>query len=415
MKHIIYSACLLLLASCQSVDSDIAVLAKPNFADTRPPAMNSPDIKTNSIRFATFNTSLYSEEVGGLIKRLNENDVGARKIAAVIQHQRPDILLLNEFDYDAQAIAANVFQKNFLAISQDNQTPISYPYYYIAPVNTGVQSGMDLDNNGKLGGDGRDRGNDAFGYGLHPGQYGMLVLSKFPIDKAKIRSFQNLLWKNLPSAMIPINPVTSKPWYTPEVWARLRLSSKSHWDVPIKTPNGTVHFLVSHPTPPVFDGPEDRNGTRNHDEIKLWAEYLNNKNTQWLCDDKNSCGGLPDDARFVIAGDLNADPTDGDGVPGTMRQLLQHARVLKYNTPSSEGAVISAKTVGQTNLNHQGNAADDTGDFGPKVGNLRLDYVLPSAGMEVKASGVFWLKPGDAGYQWMDASDHHMVWVDVEF
>ena len=415
MKHIIYSACLLLLASCQSVDSDIAVLAKPNFADTRPPAMNSPDIKTDSIRFATFNTSLYSEEVGGLIKRLNENDVGARKIAAVIQHQRPDILLLNEFDYDAQAIAANIFRKNFLAMSQDNQTPISYPYYYIAPVNTGVQSGMDLDNNGKLGGDGRDRGNDAFGYGLHPGQYGMLVLSKFPIDKAKIRSFQNLLWKNLPSAMIPINPVTSKPWYTPEVWARLRLSSKSHWDVPIKTPNGTVHFLVSHPTPPVFDGPEDRNGTRNHDEIKLWAEYLNNKNTQWLCDDKNICGGLPDDARFVIAGDLNADPTDGDGVPGTMRQLLQHARVLKYNTPSSEGAVISAKTVGQTNLNHKGNAADDTGDFGPKVGNLRLDYVLPSADMEVKASGVFWLKPDDAGYQWMDASDHHMVWVDVEF
>ena len=415
MKHIIYSACLLLLASCQSIDSDIAVIAKPNFADARPPAMNSPDIKTNSIRFATFNTSLYSEEVGGLIKRLNENDVGARKIAAVIQHQRPDILLLNEFDYDAQAIAANVFQKNFLGISQDNQTPISYPYYYTAPVNTGVQSGMDLDNNGKVGGDGRDRGNDAFGYGLHPGQYGMLVLSKFPIDEAKIRTFQNLLWKNLPGAMIPINPVTSRPWYTPEVWARLRLSSKSHWDVPIKTPNGTVHFLVSHPTPPVFDGPEDRNGTRNHDEIKLWAEYLNNKNSQWLCDDKNSCGGLPDDARFVIAGDLNADPIDGDGVPGTMRQLLEHPRILKYNTPSSEGAVISAKTVGQANLNHQGNAAEDTGDFGPKVGNMRLDYVLPSADMEVKASGVFWLKPSDANYQWMDASDHHMVWMDVEF
>ena len=415
MKHIILPACLLLLASCQSIDSDIAVLAKPNFADTRPPAMNSPDIKTNSIRFATFNTSLYSEEVGGLIKRLNENDVAAQKIAAVIQHQRPDILLLNEFDYDAQAIAANVFQKNFLAISQDNQTPISYPYYYIAPVNTGVQSGMDLDNNGKLGGDGRDRGNDAFGYGLHPGQYGMLVLSKFPIDKANIRTFQNLLWKNLPGAMIPINPVTSKPWYAPEVWARLRLSSKSHWDVPIKTPSGTVHFLVSHPTPPVFDGPEDRNGTRNHDEIKLWAEYLNNKNTQWLCDDKNMCGGLPDDARFVIAGDLNADPIDGDGVPGTMRQLLEHPRILKHNTPSSEGAVISAKTVGQANLNHQGNAAEDTGDFGPMVGNMRLDYVLPSANLHVKASGVFWLKPGDAGYQWMDASDHHMVWVDAEF
>lgn len=415
MKHIILPISLLFLASCQSTDPDIRTFTKPNFADTRPPAMNSPDIKTNSIRFATYNTSLFSEDVGGLIKRLNGNDARARKIAAVIQHQRPDILLLNEFDYDAEAIAANIFQRNFLAVSQDNQTPISYPYYYIAPVNTGVQSGMDLDNNGRVGGDGRDRGNDAFGYGLHPGQYGMLVLSKFPIDKAKIRTFRNLLWKDLPNAMMPINPATSKPWYTPEVWAHFRLSSKSHWDLPIETPNGTVHFLVSHPTPPVFDGPEDRNGTRNHDEIKLWAEYLNNKNTQWLCDDKNGCGGLTNDARFVIAGDLNADPIDGDGVPGAIRQLLEHPRVLKYNTPSSEGAAVSAQTVGQANLNHKGNAAEDTGNFGPKVGNMRLDYVLPSANMHVKASGVFWLKPGDAGYQWMDASDHHMVWVDVEF
>ena len=53
-----------------------------------------------------------------------------------------------------------------------------------------------------------------------------------------------------------------------------RLSSKSHWDVPIRIGRETVHFLVSHPTPPVFDGPEDRNGTRNHDEIRFWADYV---------------------------------------------------------------------------------------------------------------------------------------------
>jgi len=416
VKQLICVASLLFLASCQSTDPDIRALSKPNFADTRPPTMNSLDAgaQATSIRFATYNTSLYSENTGGLIKRLNENDAAAKKVAAVIQHQRPDILLLNEFDYDADGIAATIFQKNFLAIAQDNQTPISYPYYYIAPVNTGVQSGMDLDNNGKVAGEGRDRGNDAFGYGLHPGQYGMLVLSQFPIDTANIRTFQNLLWKNLPGAMIPKNPISSDAWYKPEVWARLRLSSKSHWDVPISTPAGTVHFLVSHPTPPVFDGPEDRNGTRNHDEIKLWAEYLNNKNTQWLCDDKNICGGLSDEARFVIAGDLNADPIDGDGIPGAILQLLAHTRVSAFGTPRSEGAAISAQTVGQANLNHQGNAAEDTGNFGPKVGNMRLDYVLPSANIRVKNNGVFWLKPGDAGYQWMDASDHHMVWVDVE-
>jgi hypothetical protein len=414
VKRSTYAAGLLLLAGCQSMAPNIRSLGKPDFPDAKPPPIKNESSAVRTIRFATFNTSLYSDEEGGLIKRLQNGDAPAKKIAAVIQHQRPDVLLLNEFDFDAEGIAANIFQKDFLAVPQGNQTPISYPYYYIAPVNTGVQSGMDLDNNGKIGGDGRDRGNDAFGYGLHPGQYGMLVLSQFPIDTAKLRTFQNLLWKDLPGATIPKNPATAEAWYKPEVWARLRLSSKSHWDIPIETPNAVVHFLVSHPTPPVFDGAEDRNGARNHDEIKLWSEYLSNKNTQWLCDDKNQCGGLVADARFVIAGDLNADPMDGDGMPGTIQQLLAHPRVSAFRAPRSEGAAISAQTVGQANLKHKGNAAEDTGDFGPKVGNMRLDYVLPSANIKVKSNGVFWLTPDDAGYQWMAASDHHLVWGDVE-
>jgi endonuclease/exonuclease/phosphatase family metal-dependent hydrolase len=409
----------LALAGCQSTDADLKPLSQPTFNEAAPPAISdqAPLAATtaSSIRFATYNTSLYSEEAGGLIKRLQSDDISAKKIAAVIQHQRPDVVLLNEFDFDANGTAADLFQKNYLALSQDQQAPIEYRYRYFAPVNTGVQSGMDLDNNGVVGGEGRSRGNDAFGYGLHPGQYGMLVLSKFPIDEKNARSFQNLLWKDLPGALIPTDPKTQKAWYGAEVWPLLRLSSKSHWDVPITTPKGVVHFLVSHPTPPVFDGPEDRNGTRNHDEIKLWAEYLTNKNTQWLCDDKGICGGLDADARFVIAGDLNADPIDGDRIAGAINQLLQHPRVSKHGAPASEGALQASKTVGEGNLNHRGNAANDTGDFGPKVGNMRLDYVLPSANMTVKQNGVFWVTPSSAQHAWMDASDHRMVWVDVVF
>ena len=56
--------------------------------------------------------------------------------------------------------------------------------------------------------------------------------------------------------------------------AVLRLSCKIHWDVPVQIGSETVHFLVSHPTPPAFDGPEDRNGRRNHDEIRFWADYI---------------------------------------------------------------------------------------------------------------------------------------------
>jgi endonuclease/exonuclease/phosphatase family metal-dependent hydrolase len=399
MKLIYIFVALLSLSACATQKAGV----KPN----------SPSSQITSIRFATYNTSLYAETSGGLIARLQKGDDNARKIAAVIQFQKPDVLLLNEFDYDAAGVAADIFQNNYLAIAQDGQAPINYPHRYFAPVNTGVQSGMDLDNNGIIGGEGRSRGNDAYGYGLHPGQYGMLVLSKFPIDKNAVRTFQNLLWKNLPNAIQPIHPASKTAWY--DVWKNLRLSSKSHWDVPITTPNGTVHFLVSHPTPPVFDGPEDRNGARNHDEIKLWAEYLYNKNTDWLCDDKTQCGGLNGDARFVIAGDLNADPIDGDGITGSIKQLLDHPRVLKHAAPRSKGAVAAAKLTGNANLKHRGEHAEDTGDFGPSVGNMRLDYVLPSANMALKASGVFWQLPDEIGHQWMDASDHHMVWVDVSF
>lgn len=378
----------------------------PDFSPALPP----PGL---DLRIATYNSSLYDEREGGLIARLDAGDANARKIAAVIQHQRPDILLLNEFDFDAQARAAELFQRRYLEVGQAGEQPIRYEYRYLAPVNTGVPSGMDLDRDGKVGGDGRGAGNDAFGYGLHPGQYGLLVLSRFPISTDQVRTFQNFLWKDLPNAALPVDPATGRSWYPADVLAKFRLSSKSHWDVPIDTPRGRIHFLVSHPTPPVFDGPEDRNGARNHDEIRFWNEYISPGDKAWLCDDRGRCGGLGADAFFVIAGDLNNDPADGDGRHDAIVGLLENPRVLRMATPRSEGAELAAKTVGGGNLAQKGSPAQDTGDFGPRIGNLRLDYVLPSVGLPVKASGVFWPRPGETGADWIDASDHHMVWIDI--
>lgn len=361
----------------------------------------------DSIRVATFNTSLYSDISGGLIARLRQDDAAARKIAAVIQHQRPDLLLLNEFDYDAEGRAADLFQENYLAKPQFGQRPINYPYRYFAPVNTGEPSGFDLNKDGKAGG-----GNDAFGFGNHPGQYGMLVLSRYPIDEMGVRTFRHFLWKDMPGALAPVN-ADGSPWYSTEAWDAFRLSSKSHWDVPVNTPLGTLHFLVSHPTPPVFDGPEDRNGRRNHDEIRFWNEYVRNQDNAWIVDDLGLRGGLKENGRFVIAGDLNADPADGDGIPGTIVDLLENPMVLRMTTPRSEGAVEAALADGGANLTHRGAHHHDTGNFGPQVGNLRLDYVLPSAGFSVLDKGVFWPKRGETGSEWLDATDHRMVWVDL--
>jgi endonuclease/exonuclease/phosphatase family metal-dependent hydrolase len=375
------------------------------------PRAARPEAAANApgpLRVATYNTSLYADTDGGLVRRLEAGDPAARKIAAVIQRARPDLLLLNEFDYDAAGRAADVFQHDYLEVAQEGGAPLRYPYRYLAPVNTGVPSGLDLDHDGKRG-----TGNDAWGFGLHPGQYGMLVLSRYPIDTARVRTFRNLRWAAMPGARAPVDPASGKPWYAADVWPQLRLSSKSHWDVPVRTPLGTLHFLVHHPTPPVFDGPDDHNGLRNHDEIRLWAEYIGDGDTRWLCDDAGRCGGLAAGERFVIAGDHNADPVDGDGTDHPIDLLLKHPRVLHYPAPRSAGAVEAATRVGGGNTGQRGDPAKDTGDFGPKVGNLRLDYVLPSANLRVVASGVFWPKAGEPGSAWIDASDHHLVWVDL--
>lgn len=365
-------------------------------------------------RVATYNTSLYDDASGGLIRRLEANDERARKIAAVLQRVRPDLVLLNEFDYDSQGRAADLFQRDYLEVAQPGGGKgVRYPYRYLAPVNTGVPSGLDLNRSGDLYTEGRARGGDAWGYGLHPGQYGMLVLSRYPIDTVAVRTFQLLKWSAMPGARQPREASTGSPWQSPEIWAQLRLSSKSHWDVPVLTPSGVVHFLVSHPTPPVFDGPEDRNGARNADELRLWQEYISPGDQSWLCDDEGHCGGLAADARFVIAGDLNNDPVDGAGQHEAILELLEHPRVLRHATPRSEGAVEAAQKYASGGLGHRGAPAHATGDFGPKVGTLRLDYVLPSVGLSVKSSGVFWPARNIAEAAIADGSDHRLVWMDL--
>lgn len=367
-----------------------------------------------TLRVATYNVSLYDDEAGGVIARLQAGDAGARKVAAVLQQVRPDLVLINEFDYDADGRAADLFQRAYLEQAQPGGgEPLHYPYRYLAPVNTGVPSGLDLDRDGTIGGEGRQRGNDAWGFGLHPGQYGMLVLSRHPIDAGNARTFQLLRWSAMPDARRPIDPASGQPWHEDAVWTQLRLSSKSHWDLPVHTPQGTVHFLVSHPTPPVFDGPEDRNGARNADEIRLWQHYISGGDLSWLCDDAGRCGGLPAGERFVIAGDLNNDPVDGDGHHDAILGLLGHPRVLRMDPPTSAGGAEKARAYAAAGLLRRGAPEHVTGDFGPRSGAMRLDYVIPSTGFQVRGSGVFWPASHEPAAAIADGSDHHLVWVDL--
>jgi Endonuclease/Exonuclease/phosphatase family len=371
-----------------------------------------------SARFATFNASLNRAAEGELVADLSTpDDVQAQAVAEVIQRVRPDVLLINEFDFDAQGLAARLFQHNYLSVGHNGARPIFYRYRFVAPSNTGIPSGFDLDNNGSVGGP-----NDAFGFGAYPGQFGMAVFSRYPILRDQVRTFQRFLWKDMPGALLPDDPATPGPadWYSPAELGVFRLSSKSHWDVPVLVGGKVIHTLVSHPTPPVFDGPEDRNGTRNHDEIRLWADYVLPSRSGYLYDDQGRQGGLKPGARFVIMGDQNADPFDGDSVAGAAQQLLEHPRVNTSRTPTSPGGPEQAQLQGGANLTHRGDPAFDTADFldVPGPGNLRVDYVLPSKNLRMLDGAVFWPLSSDPLFRLVGVfpfptSDHRLVWVDV--
>ncbi|PAY19875.1 endonuclease/exonuclease/phosphatase [Rhodopirellula sp. SM50] len=353
---------------------------------------------TETLRIATFNASLYGKRQGQVRERLSaRDDLQAKRIASIVQTIRPDVLLINELDHEPDAAPARLLAENYFAVPQNTGqntadgegdgklSPIVFPYFYSAPSNTGIDSTLDLNNDGQLG-----SGNDAWGYGIYPGQYSMTVYSRFPIDTASIRSFQKLRWKDLPGAIRPLDPATGQPYYDDATWSKLRLSSKNHIDVPIQVGERLIHVLASHPTPPVFDGPEDRNGARNHDEIEFWNHYLSDDDSAntWLIDDDGRAGPLDADASFVVMGDLNADPIDGSGRREAIIRLLNHPRT---------------RDVQQ----------NKTADFG-RNGLMRVDFVLPSKDLNVIDSGVFW-PTGDAPQStWIKASDHRLVWIDVK-
>ncbi|MGM0583975.1 MAG: endonuclease/exonuclease/phosphatase family protein [Pseudomonadota bacterium] len=363
-----------------------------------------PPPAEGAVRVAVFNAALSRAGAGLAWKAIAEGDAQAQAVARIVRRVRPDVLVVLELDRDAEGLALSALAD----LLREGPRGIDYPHLFEAPVNAGRPSGLDLDGDGRLA-----EPEDALGWGRFPGQYGMAVLSRLPLDRDAARTFRRLRWAEMPGALIPREAL-------PEGAAEaLPLSSKSHWDVPAILPDGRrLHLLVSHPTPPVFDGPEDRNGRRNHDEIRFWTDYVSGRG--WMRDDSGRRGALGEGAGFLIAGDLNADPVDGDGRHEGIAGLLAHRRV-QDPAPRGPGGAAAAAAQGGANAGHEGDPALDTADWRdtPGPGNLRVDYVLPSTDWEVTGAGVFWPAPGTPGAELVAggrrpaSSDHRLVWVDL--
>jgi hypothetical protein len=373
--------------------------------------------KSNSegpIRIAQFNIWEMSTKK---LTEVDEKGVGTNDqliaAAEIIQKINPDILVINEIDHDIDAtldgkeISLNARRFNDAYLNQKDK-PIDYPFTFAAKCNTGFLSGKDLDNNGKVATEAdrgsRDHGGDCYGYGAYPGQYSMAILSRYPFQIENIRTFQKFLWKNLPDNFIP------PEWYSADEIDIFRLSSKSHWDVPVLFGEKTIHLLVSHPTPPVFDGEEDCNGRRNYDELRMWVHYINSDSV--MIDDNGIRGGLDRNESFIIVGDLNAAPR-GDKLETGQRsidQLLNHDRVNDCGDLLVSKGALNGQDPGPPNYVER----RTTGWEGR---GLRIDHLLPSKDLKPVSGGVHWpdaASDPEGAAMVKKASDHRMIWLDFE-
>lgn len=310
-----------------------------------------------TLRIATFNTELGRKGPGLLLRDIRKGD--DPQITAVldtIQQADADVITLQGFDYDLGNTALAAFAEALT----DRGTP--YPYHFAGPPNAGLQTDLDMDGDGKPGGAG-----DAQGYGRFYGAGSMAVLSRIPIATEDIGDFSTLLWRDLPGAMLP--ETEAGPFPSAQAQAIQRLSSHGHWIVPLDHPTfGRIQLMTFHASPPVFDGPEDRNGRRNHDEVIFWAHLLDGRL------------GAASTSPFVLTGDANLDPHKGDGRSIAIQNLLAH--------PTLQDPLPDQPTVTWT-----------------QTGPMRVDYVLPSNEWQIKDAQVMPINP--------QASRHSLVWVDL--
>ena len=67
------------------------------------------------VRFATFNASLNRNVAGQALAQLSvPGNAQADAVAEIIQRVRPEVLLVNEFDFEPNNALAEAFQDNYL-------------------------------------------------------------------------------------------------------------------------------------------------------------------------------------------------------------------------------------------------------------------------------------------------------------
>nr|WP_303626421.1 endonuclease/exonuclease/phosphatase family protein [Roseovarius sp. M141] len=331
----------------------------------------------DTLRIATWNAELSRDGPGLLLRDiLRGDDPQAEAVAQIIARVAPDILLLQNVDYDMELRALTALRDLIAAQG------LRYGTVFARLPNTGMATGHDMDGDGRLG-----EPEDAQGYGAFSGQGGMAILSRYPVDTDRVQDMSGILWRDLPQAMLPV--VDGAPFPSEQAQNVLRLADVAQWAVPVLHDSGRITLLAFHANAPVFDGPEDRNGRRNHDQLRFWQYYLD-----------GAFGPAPD-GRFVLLGHANQDPHKSEGIKAGIRGLLGDLR-LSDPVPLRDSVP-------------PGTPPEATVEW-PRVAppQMRVSYVLPSRDWRISASGVHWPMAGEAARISQAASRHRMVWVDLQ-
>ena len=270
-------------------------------------------------------------------------------IAQALRSADADIIVLTKMDYDATGAAVTELS---------NMVDGGYTDLLPLRSNAGLPTGLDLDGDGRLG-----EPEDTQAFGWFPGQEALAVLSRFSILRSEIRSFNELLWRDIPG---------SHAEQADSGLGVQRLSSGGHWVVPVRVPTNAggdrvLTLLIGHAGPPVFDGPEDRNGRRNLDELRLWQQIM------------HGAQGPAPKPPFAFMANTNLDPERGEGNRSAMAEFLADPRV-------------------QDPLPGQITAEWD------RPGPMRVSYLLPSSDVGVHAAAVWPSLPEE---------QHRLITLDI--
>lgn len=337
------------------------------------------------IRFGQFN--IFEARTAKIIDRRNTQ---MRAAASIIKRYDPDILSVDEMQYDlvdvpdpglpGNGLNPRRFMEGFLR-KPDGALP--YPFWFISPANTGLRSRLRPDGSWDP---------DPYNYGRFPGEYSMALFSRLPVDYPGIRRYGWVRWSSLPE--------NRKPDGLPE-W--LPLFDKDLYDIPVQIAGRTVHVLMLHAVPPVF---KPYNAARNADQIEFLRRYIEGGALP------EGIQPLPEGTPFVIMGDLNADPDDGAGIREAIEGLLSSPKVID---PKPQGAGDRGNNPSLHTCLAGGGVGDPNLDTG-KGFTARVDYILLSRDFEVVRSLVHWPDPQGSPQAFRQArlaSDHFLVYVEA--